>query len=98
MEQDLIEQDKKTESYLQLQQRAKAFFTGLSQKHKDETVVVVSHGGPLGVLLVDILGKELNEENYRATQPKNTEFTVLEASPNAPINIHKLNSREHLEG
>lgn len=95
---ELIEQDKKAESYPQLQQRAKAFFSNLVEKHgDDDTVLVVSHGGTLGVLMVDILGKELTEENYRAHQPKNAEFTVIEVSRPTDLQIHKLNSREHLE-
>lgn len=85
------------ESYVELQQRAKAFFSSLGQRHKDDTVLIVSHGGTLGVLLLDILGKELTEENYKAHQPKNTEFTVVEVSA-AGQKIHKLNGREHLDG
>ena len=87
----------KGESYTQMQARVKKFFHQLLQTHKpDDTILIVSHGGTLGVLLLDILEKELNEENYRAHQPKNTEFTIVEISPDRFKKIHVLNSREHL--
>lgn len=84
------------ESYAQLQWRVASFFQGLAQKHSHEdTVLLVSHGGTLGVLLLHILEKELTEENYRAHQPKNTEFTVVEIIDEKP-RVHVLNSSEHL--
>lgn len=85
------------ESYAELQQRVKGFFMDLEKKHPNDTVLLVSHGGPLGVLLVDMLGKELTEENYRTHQPKNAEFTVVEVFQDGKKQIHKLNSREHLD-
>ena len=88
---------KEGESYAQLQLRAKEFFHGLVQKHPDATVLVVSHGGTLGVLLLDILEKELTEEDYRSHQPKNTEFTIIEISPDGKKTVQVLNSNEHLK-
>lgn len=86
----------KGESYAELQARAKKFFHELVQKHPNDTVLVVSHGGTLGVLLLDILEKELTEEHYRANQPKNTEFTVVEIGDDGKKQVHVLNSRQHL--
>ncbi len=86
----------KGESYQDLQKRAASFFHELIKKHPNDTVLVVSHGGTLGVLLLHILEKELTEENYRTHQPKNTEFTIIEIGENGQKKIHKLNSGEHL--
>lgn len=87
----------KGESYHDVQQRVKEFFKGLFKKHSPEdTILLVSHGGPLGVLLLDLLGKELTEENYRTHQPKNTEFTIVEVINDQP-KINVLNSKEHLD-
>ncbi len=94
----------KGESYSELQARITKFFHNMATRHKDETVLVVSHGGTLGVLLLHILEKELTEENYRAHQPKNTEFTIVEVlkpfdtaqGKSADLKIHVLNGREHL--
>jgi broad specificity phosphatase PhoE len=87
----------KGESYADLQQRAKAFLHELVKKHTNDTVLIVSHGGTLGVLLLDILEKELTEENYKAHQPKNTEFTVVEITEDGKKVIEVLNSRVHLD-
>ena len=96
---DLREQDKKGgESRVQLQARSTKFFHELSQQHPNDTVLVVSHGGTLGVLLLHILEKELTEENYRAHQPKNTEYTMVEIFDDGKKKIHSLNSRQHLDG
>ncbi len=88
----------KGESYIEMQERTVKFFHSLLVKHlADDTILIVSHGGALGVLLLDILEKELTEENYRDNQPKNTEFTILEFFNNGEKKIHVLNSREHLD-
>ncbi len=86
------------ESYEELQARVKSFFHELVKRHPNDTVLVVSHGGTLGVLLVHLLEKELNEENYRAHQPKNTEYTIIEIDADGRKEIHALNAREHLNG
>ncbi len=84
------------ESYLELQKRATDFLHHLVEKHKNETVLLVSHGGTLGVLLLHLLEKELTEENYRAHQPKNAEVSIVEILESGQKKIHVLNSSEHL--
>src|SRR3989344_2343466 len=42
------------ESYHELQERAKKFLHEMVKKHPNDTVLVVSHGGTLGVLLLHI--------------------------------------------
>lgn len=83
------------ESYLKLQSRVKNFLETLLERHQGQTVLVVSHGGTLGVLTVDLLDKELTEENYRAHQPKNAEITMVEFS-DGKKKIHFLNYHSHL--
>jgi broad specificity phosphatase PhoE len=85
------------ESYTELQNRSVNFFNGLVSNHSDnDTVLIVSHGGPLGVLMLHILEKPLTEENYKVNQPHNTEFSILEIFSGGAKKIHKINSREHL--
>ncbi len=86
----------KGESYAELQERVKSFFHTLFDKHKDDTVLIVSHGGTLGMLYLHLFGKEITEENYRAHKPENTAVTILEVYKNKPIKVHKVNSLEHL--
>lgn len=86
----------KGESYHDVYERITTFFKDLFKKHgPEDNILLVSHGGPLGVLNLHLLEKELNEENYRAHQPKNTEFTIVEVANNKPT-VHILNSKEHL--
>lgn len=86
------------ESYAELQERIKVFFNDLIKNHENDTVLMVSHGGTLGMLYLHILNKEITEENYKAHKPENTALTVLDVHPKKPIKIHHLNSTEHLKG
>ena len=84
------------ESYVELQGRVKTFFNELFDKHKDDTVFIISHGGTLGMLYLHLLEKEITEENYKAHKPENTAVTILEMYQDEPINIHIINSVIHL--
>ena len=85
------------ESYSDVQKRAAGFLYELLQKHKqDDTILIVTHGGTLGVLLLHILEKELTEENYRAHKSENTAFTMIEITDDKKFRAHKINSLEHL--
>jgi broad specificity phosphatase PhoE len=85
------------ESYADLQKRAARFLHQLLQKHKqDDTLLIVTHGGTLGVLLLHILEKEITEENYKAHKSENTAFTILEVMDDKKVKLHKINSLEHL--
>ncbi len=87
----------KGESYKDVQARASAFFHSLLKKHAaDDTILIVSHGGTLGVLLLDIVKKEITEENYKAHKPENTAVTMLDILPNGEVDVKVINSLEHL--
>ncbi len=86
----------KGESYFELQERVKTFFNTLLDKHKNDTVLVVSHGGTLGMLYLHLFDKEITEANYNVHKPENTALTILEIYENAPIKVHKVNSLKHL--
>ncbi len=85
------------ENYVELQARVKEFFHTLFEKHKDDTVLIVSHGEVLAMLYLHLFGKEITTENYRAHKPENTAFSILEISDNQPLKAHKINSLEHLD-
>lgn len=84
------------ESYQELQKRAKDFFGGILANHKDDTVLVVSHAGTIGMMLLDVLKKPITKENYEFHRPENTAFTVLEASNDNSLHIRFLNDTRHL--
>ena len=85
------------ESYLDVQKRATKFFHELLQKHKkDDVILIITHGGTLGMLLLHILEKEITEENYKAHKSGNTAFSIFEIMEDKKVKVHKINSLEHL--
>ncbi len=86
----------KGESYEDLQNRVKKFFDELIAKHENDTVLLVSHAGTLGMLYLHLFGKPLTQEHYKNHKPENTAVTILEIFKDQPHKIHKINSVEHL--
>lgn len=84
------------ENYVQLQERVKGFFHTLFDKHKNDTVLIVSHGEVLAMLYLHLFNKEITEENYKVHKPENTAFTILEIIDDGQVKPHKINSLEHL--
>lgn len=85
------------ESYQELQNRTRAFFTGLKNNHKNDTVLVVSHAGTIGMMLLDVLGKPITKDNYESHRPDNTAFTAIEFTENGEHKVHFLNDTRHLD-
>ncbi|MDO8530103.1 MAG: histidine phosphatase family protein [bacterium] len=84
------------ESCVEVYGRVEKFFSKLSKKHKDDTVLIVGHGRTIGLLLLKIFDKPIHEENQSAHKPANTGVAILEILEGKPVKIHKLNSLEHL--
>ena len=84
------------ESYQDLQKRAGDFLGGIVVNHKDDNVLVVSHAGTIGMILLDILKKPITKENYEIHRPENTAFTVLEFSDDNSLHVRFLNDTRHL--
>ncbi len=89
--------DEQGESYAELQERAKKFFHDMAAKHPDETILVVSHGGTLGVLLLHILEKELTEEEFlRSTEWTNFIGKGKYVLKGTPINYKHILSHQKI--
>lgn len=84
------------ESTTEVHKRVGKFFNSLLDKHKDETVLIVSHGRAIALLLLHILDKPIYKENQEAHRPGNTGVAILEIVEGKPVRVHKLNSLEHL--
>ena len=84
------------ESHADVHKRIGDFFKTLFKKHKDQTVLIVSHGRAISLLLVGILDKPLDEEHQEAHRPENTGLTILEIFEGKPPKVLTLNSLEHL--
>ena len=76
-----------------LAERVHAAFVELKNKHKDETILVVSHSGALQALLAIILGVDLNRYwQFKISQASLSELHVF--SDSATLNL--LNDTTHL--
>jgi len=85
------------ESYSDLQGRVGKFFDMLLSKHKDDSILLVSHTGSLTMLLLKILNKPITRENYDKYKPGNTAVTVCEIIERRSPLIHALNDVGHLK-
>lgn len=86
----------KGESYAELQARVSKFFRDLVRKHADDTVLIVSHGGTIGMLLLDIFQKPITKEHYQTHKPENTAVTILDIADDGKVQAHVVNSTKHL--
>lgn len=84
------------ESFAEAQVRILKFYNLLLQKHKGKTVLIVSHGGVLGALILALLKRPINWEEYDKHRPQNAAISILEVDDNKEHKIHKLNFIGHL--
>lgn len=87
-------QPKGGESYKDVQKRSSDFFKELFVKHKNKTILIVSHGNFM-MLSILLLLKE-NVKNYEKYRHSNTGVTVLELE-NKKIKLKKFNCTKHLK-
>lgn len=82
------------ESLKQLARRVKTAFDEIKNKHKDQTVLVVSHSGALQALLATLLSIELNFYwQFKISQASLSELKVYEDS----VVLNLLNDVNHLQ-
>lgn len=84
------------ESFIEAQQRIIGFYNKLIQKHKKKAVLLVGHGGIFGALMLALLKRPLNWEEYDKYRPQNAEISILEIEENKEHTVHLLNDKEHL--
>ena len=80
---------------IQVQQRTKKFFKDIIINHKNRTVLVVAHGGPIISLYLLLFKKGFEE--YNKYQMENTAVTFLDIESFKNHKIHVLNCVKHLE-
>lgn len=85
------------ESTAEVHRRVGKFFNNLLNKHKDETVLIVSHGRAIALLLLHILDKQIHKENQDAHKPGNTGVAIIEIIEDKSTKVHKLNNIDHLK-
>lgn len=82
------------ESRTQLTRRMIAFCNTLLEKHKHQTILLVTHGGPMTLFYLHLFEKSIEE--YEQYHPKNAAITILEISDDKKHTVHVLNCVKHL--
>ena len=83
------------ESVEELDQRVRAFYRSILERHLGESVLLVTHGGVIITMLLHILGWGLSR--YREVLPENTALSVIDIGPEGKMPIVRLlNSIDHL--
>lgn len=79
-----------------LQRRVDAAFRALLQKHPDQTIAVVSHGGTLRALIAAVLDIPLSK-TMRVRVGRNTGLSIITARKGSDPVLERLNDIAHLE-
>ncbi|MDH7570477.1 MAG: histidine phosphatase family protein, partial [Armatimonadota bacterium] len=66
-----------------LHQRAAAVFDRVLARHAGECVALVTHGGPIRILVLHALGAPLS--SYPCLSLANASLTLIEVSPEGPL-------------
>ena len=83
------------ESFMDVYDRIKDFYLTILENHKDQNILIVSHGALLGALQLFILNKEISREEYEPLRLKNAAYTILDIKDEAKLIT--LNNIEHLK-
>lgn len=82
------------ESLEQLNQRVRVFINRLNQHPPESTIAIVSHGGPLRLMVCNLLG--IGIENWLRLRIDHASLSILETYPQGAI-INLLNDVSHLK-
>jgi broad specificity phosphatase PhoE len=89
------------ESHLEHIHRVNSFYMELQERHSDQAVCIVAHGGTLGILIKLILGLPMNSPHwqregyrFRMADTAMSRFTVKGFSN---VEIHGINDAAHLQ-
>ena len=82
------------ESLLDVQKRVVAFYKRLTKTPKKETILLVSHQGPIVSLLLHLLKKPF--DRYERYRMENTAITVISIDAKRKSRIHHLAKSDHL--
>jgi len=81
------------ESLVEVWKKVVDYIEKLKVEHQNETILLVSHGGPISCILAYLHGK--NIDSYKEFSPKNTAISIINLNRN--IEFETLNNYEHLE-
>lgn len=82
-------------SFTLVKERSVEGFYQLLEKHKGQSVAIVSHGGVLRVLIMALM--DMDETFYKKMWLSNTSITTIDVSENGKMVLLTLNDFAHLE-
>jgi len=85
------------ETDIELTKRAKEFLDEIYEKHKNQTVLLSTHGGIKLAFLTIIHNRPISDFNTWEKDIKNTALTIVEIKEDKNHEIHLLNCIKHLE-
>jgi len=88
----------KGESHWELQKRIKRFCKQLMKQISADTILIVSHGEAISILLHDILEERYTPESYYRYHPENGAVIIMEIRGKKKPLVKVLNCVKHLEG
>ena len=84
------------ETHPEVRERVRKFYRALFPKHREDTVLVVSHGAVLAILYLYLL--KLPFEEYYRYHVDNTAMSIFEIDAPEEVRPVLLNSTDHLRG
>lgn len=81
-------------SFVHVAKRSMEGFQLLLKKHEGQSIVIVSHGGLLRVLMITLMGMDISF--YRKTWLNNTSITTIDMIDENPL-LYTLNDSAHME-
>ena len=80
----------------QRNQRATRFLKKMTQKHPEQSVLWVTHGGIIMPLLMRLLYLSEEKDQWKAVLVPNTAVTILDMDVKGYFDLHRVNCVEHL--
>lgn len=86
----------KGESFPDVQKRAKKFISKIIKKHKEENILLVTHGALKTAIMLYLFNKT-PEKHYKKYKGKNTALSIVYIKDNGKHRARVINSLKHLE-
>jgi broad specificity phosphatase PhoE len=83
------------ESVEDLSRRSSDFYRSILEKHSNEAILLITHGGVIITMLLYIFKWDFSR--YREVLPENTAVTIIEINSKGTPKLLQLNSVEHLK-
>ncbi|MGV8140895.1 MAG: histidine phosphatase family protein [Candidatus Woesearchaeota archaeon] len=93
----LTNKPKEGESFVKMWERLKDFYEEILKKYRDETILIVGHGGSMCLLQGLIYKKDLGYSLSHIEKLKNTAITEIELDEYGNYKLLLLNSEKHLD-